>query len=84
MWHTELQIAIIEKDAEAIDSLISAMPTFKTQEEMESAASLIKEALKVVQTLKDETEKTLQKLRQHRDFLNSTQSQTHNRIDITS
>ncbi|HIP55193.1 MAG TPA: hypothetical protein EYH11_06945 [Sulfurimonas autotrophica] len=84
MWHTKLQIAIIEKNAEAIDSLISMMPTFATQEEVESAASLIKESLKVMQELKSEVGETLQKLRQHKDFLASTQRQTPNTLDITS
>lgn len=84
MWHTKLQIAIIEKNAQEIDLLVSTMPTFETQKEMESAASLIKESLKVIQELKNETGGTLQKLRQHKDFLASTQKQTPNTLDITS
>ncbi len=84
MWHTKLQIAIIEKNVQEIDMLVSQMPTFETQEQMESAASLIKEALKVLQQMKNETGETLQKLRQHKDFLASTQNQAPNTLDIIS
>lgn len=84
MWHTKLQIAIIEKNAQEIDLLVSTMPTFERQEEMESAALLIKESLKVMQELKNEVGDTLQKLRQHKDFLASAQKQTPNTLDITS
>ncbi|QOP42609.1 hypothetical protein FJR45_01005 [Sulfurimonas sediminis] len=84
MWHTKLQIAIIEKNAEEIDKLVSQMPKFETIEQMKSAASLIKEALKIVKQLKSETGKTLKKLRQHQEFLGTTSLMTHNKFDIIS
>jgi len=85
MWHTKLQIAIIEKNVQGIELLVSKMPVFETREQMDSAASLIKEALKVVQGLKKETGETLQKLRQHKDFLASTTNQSpKNKLDISS
>ena len=84
MWHTKLQIAIIEKNPELIDMLVSEMPDFETREEMESAAALIHEALKLLQQLKNETGETLQKLRKHKDFLNADSSSTLQKIDITS
>ncbi|MEN4045793.1 MULTISPECIES: hypothetical protein [Sulfurimonas] len=84
MWHTKLQIAIIEKNAQRIDILVSQMPKFETIEQMKSAALLIKEALKVVRQLKSETGETLKKLRQHQDFLGATAPMTNNKFDITS
>ncbi|UCN00496.1 hypothetical protein LCX93_00845 [Sulfurimonas sp. SWIR-19] len=84
MWHTKLQIAIIEKNAQRIDLLVSQMPKFETVEEMQVAAALIKEALKLLQQLKDETGETLKKLRQHQDFLGATAPMTNNKFDITS
>ena len=84
MWLTKLQIAIIEKNPEAIDKLITQMPDFQEVEEMKAAASLIKEALKVVHQLKDETGETLLKLKQHRAFLNSATADKTAKPDITS
>jgi len=85
MWLTKLQIAIIEKDTDAISHLVSEMPEFKNVDEMKSASALIKEALKLLHTLKDETGVALAKLKKHKDFLASTDiKQNIQRLDISS
>jgi hypothetical protein len=84
MWLTKLQIAIIEKNPEAISKLVSEMPNFESVEEMKSASSLIKEALKLLHTLKDETGAALVKLKKHKDFLAATETKKVQRLDITS
>ena len=84
MWLTELQIAIIEKNPQRISALIADMPTFKSVAEMQSASCLIKEALKLIHQLKDETGETLKKLQKHKDFLNSATANKTAKFDISS
>jgi hypothetical protein len=84
MWLTNLQIAIVEKNTKQIQKLVSEMPDFKNVDEMKSAASLVKEALKLLHTLKDETAQTIKKLKKHKDFLNSAQADKTAKFDITS
>jgi len=85
MWLKKLQIAIIEKDINSIEKLMSDMPDFKTIDDMKFAASLIKEGLKLLHSLKDETRIELQKLKKHKDFLDSMDNETHRvqRLDVT-
>jgi len=84
MWHTKLQIAIIEKNTEVIAQLVNEMPEFRDLEEMKRAAVLIKEALRLLHNLRDETAATMQQLKKHKDFLNSTQIDASAKFDITS
>jgi Arc/MetJ-type ribon-helix-helix transcriptional regulator len=83
MWIEKLQIAIIEKDTDGIDELVSNMPDFTTLDEVKSASSLIKEALKLLKELKKDTGDTLAKLKKHKVFLYVTQQQT-NKFDVVS
>jgi len=84
MWLTDMQIAIIEKNPQRIDALIADMPVFKSVTEMQSASSLIKEALKLMYELKSETGETLKKLQKHKDFLNSATANKAAKFDISS
>lgn len=84
MWLTELQIAIVEQNPQRIDELIATIPTFQSVEEMQSASSLIKEALNLMHHLKDETGQMLEKIQKHKDFLNSATADKTAKFDITS
>ena len=85
MWLTKLQIAIVEKNPEAISKLVADMPEFDNIDDMKRAASLIKEALKLLHKLKDETGLAMQQLKKHKDFLASTTTQKSvQRLDINS
>ena len=84
MWLTKLQIAIIEKNPELISILVAEMPKFEDVDDMKRAASLIKEALKLLHSLKNETGETLKKLQKHKDFLNSAQANQTAKFDVTS
>ena len=84
MWRTKLQIAIIEKNPQEISRLVSEMPEFESVDEMKAASALIKEALKLLHKLKDETGEALVKLKKHKDFLAATETKKVQRFDITS
>jgi hypothetical protein len=43
---------------------------------------LLREAMELIYTLKDETALTLKQLKKNIDFLKSTQTQTQNRLDV--
>lgn len=82
MWIQKLEIAIIERDADAIDALMDITPEFENPKDIESAMYLLREALEVVYTLKDETAYTIKQLKKNINFLASTQTQTQNRLDV--
>lgn len=82
MWIKRLQIAIIEKNAEAIDALMGETPEFENTRDIETAMYLLREALELIYTLKDETADTIKQLKKNINFLASTQEKTHSRLDV--
>jgi len=84
MWLNKLQLAIIDKDPKKINTLVEQMPQLESIDDMKKASVLIKEALKLLHTLKDETASSMKQLKKHQDFLKSTTQSKINRLDITS
>jgi hypothetical protein len=84
MWLNQLTIAIVEKDTDKIDELLINIPTFDNVDDMRSAQALLKECLVLLHTLKDETASSMKQLKKNIDYLNSTQTQTINKLDIKS
>ena len=81
MWLKELQIAIIEKNSNEIDRLIDSMPMYDRMEDMQAAASLLKEANKLMMTLKEETAESMSKIKKTKDFLEATRSKDSSLFD---
>jgi len=84
MWLKELQIAIIEKDTQKIDELVSVPLKFDRVEDANSAMYLLAEASKLLHELKDETKQTMTQLKKNIDFLNSTKERSLGNFDICS
>jgi len=82
MWLKKLQIAIIEKNTDAIEKLLDTAPEFDNMKDVESAMYLLREAAELVYTLKDETALVIKQLKKNIDFLKSTQPSTVNKLDI--
>jgi len=82
MWLNKLQIAIIEKNTDALDKLLDTMPSFENKKDMESAAYLLREALELLYTLKDATSSTMKQLKKNISFIQSTAPQQKNKFDI--
>lgn len=82
MWLKKLQIAVIEKNTDAIEALLDTAPEFDNIKDVESAMYLLREAAELVYTLKDETALTIKQLKKNIDFLKSTQPATKNKLDI--
>ena len=83
-WLNRLQIAIVEKNPQRIDELLADMPAFEDVDDMQSAASLVQEALRLLHALKHETGETLLKLQKHKDFLQSSTDLSESKFNITS
>lgn len=84
MWLKKLQIAIIEKDADALEGLLDSPFESNNIDEMQKAQFLLLEAIEMLQELKSDTKATMIQLKKNIDFLNSTHTQTHNKLDIRS
>ena len=84
MWINNLKIAIVEKNTDNIDKLLDSIPEFKDLKEAEPAMYLLKEALELLHTLKDETAESTMKIKKNLDFINSTQHTNANTLDIKS
>ncbi len=84
MWLKELQIAIIEKNTENLDKLLDANPKLETTKDIKKAMYLLKEAAKLLYTLKGDTAKTIKQLRKNIHFLDSTQAPSNISLDIKS
>ena len=82
MWLNDFKIALIRQETEKLDLLLSQMPHFSDLKEMEEASYLLKEALQLIGTLKNENKSSQQQLKKNIDFLKSTQSDTPPTLNI--
>lgn len=84
MWLNKLKIAIVEKNADALDKLMGELPQLKGKKEIEEVLYLLKEATSMMNTLKDETSSSIKQIKKNIDFLRSTDIPTSKRLDIRS
>jgi len=84
MWLNQLKVAVIQKDIKLLESLLSSVPTFESEEEVQNAFYLLKEASAVVESLKDETATSMTQVKKNIDFLKSTHSMGKGTLDISS
>lgn len=84
MWLKSLTIAIVEKDIDRLNDLMDDLPQLDNQADIESAVALIGEAKKLLEGLKNDTQKSLSQIQQHINFLKSTQAPTPFQLDINS
>ena len=84
MWLTKLEIAIVEKDTEALSKLIDKLPEFDNTDEMLKAMYLIREASILMHTLKDETSSQMKQIKKSLNFLSSAQAPRTSKLDLRS
>ena len=84
VWLNKFKIAIAAKDGDAIDKLLSEIPSFENIDEARNALFLVKEATVVIQNLQNETSLHLRHLKKHIEFLDSTQESGSSKLDIKS
>lgn len=73
MWLKQFKIALIEKNTKQLDNLMDELPTLKDPQEIQQALHLLQEATHLVETLKNQTNSSLQIMKRNIAFLNATQ-----------
>jgi hypothetical protein len=84
MWLKNFKLAILQKDAGKIASLLDEMPQFEKLDELEEAAWLTKEALNVMTGLQEADKEAMLQIQKNIKFLKSTQPQASAKLDIKS
>ena len=84
MWLTSLKIAIVEKNTDSLGKLLDELPELTDQEEIEQAVYLLREASKLLHTLKDETSASMKQIKKNLQFLRSTDIPTSIKFDTKS
>lgn len=84
MWLTKLKIAIVEKNADALNKLLGDIPQIEDAKELEEAIYLLKEATALINSLKDETEASMKLIKKNLDFLRSSDGVPSSNLDIKS
>lgn len=83
MWLTNFKIALIEKNTKKLSELMEEVPQLEKLEDIEQAIFLLKQATELVESLKNETALSMQKIKTHISFLQSTQTPKQTKLDIT-
>ncbi|NPA82574.1 MAG: hypothetical protein GXO31_08190 [Epsilonproteobacteria bacterium] len=68
-WLNSFKIALIEEDTEKLKELISDMPCFEKLEDMQTAFSLISEAISLITQKRDQIKKDMDRLNKAKSFL---------------
>ena len=84
MWLNKFKIALAQKDTDSIERLLDEVPNFEDIEDAKKASYLFEEALKLFNTLKDETTSSMKQIKRNIDFINVTSSKPSNTLDIKS
>lgn len=84
MWLNKLKIAIVERNTNALGGLLSNVPQLKSQKEMQEALCLLREAVALMNDLKDETSASMKQIKKNLDFLRSSDFSTSKKLDIRS
>ena len=82
MWLTNLKIAIVEKNPEAIKDLLDDIPTLSNAEDIETAIYLLREATELIYTLQGDTKVSMDKIKKNISFLRSTDVPSSKKLDI--
>ncbi len=68
-WLDDFKAAIIEKDFERIEQLLSQMPDFKSINELKTGVALINEAKKLLIAEQKVLRENMEKIKKSREFL---------------
>ena len=84
MWLDRLKVAIVQKDTDLLEDLLQELPELTSKEDLDSAVTLIAQAVEMVQILKDETARSMQQIKKTKEFLESTLRQKAHQLDTLS
>lgn len=87
MWTNKLKLAIIQKDTDSLIKLLDDVPKFDIADnpkEIEEVMYLLREAVVLLQTLKDETAVSMRQIKNNLSFLKSMQGDVVSKLDVMS
>ncbi|MDB2562506.1 hypothetical protein N9X61_02765 [Sulfurimonas sp.] len=84
MWINKFKIALIQKDADAIESLLEDVPSFSSKQEIQEVMYLIEQATEFLYVLQDEITLSKKKIKQNINFLGTTLSNSSSNFNIKS
>ncbi len=82
MWNNKFKVALITKNTKELDKLILEMPQFETLDEMQEAFYLMNHAKELLESLKDETALSMKKVKDTIRYLELTQTNNIQKLDI--
>ncbi|MFT7003531.1 MAG: hypothetical protein ACJAWW_000880 [Sulfurimonas sp.] len=82
MWLTKFKVAVLEQDIDALDKLFDNIPYFTDLDQIEEAVYLLKEAMDLVQSRKDQTAEIMSQIKKNINFLKSTHNSSSAKLDI--
>lgn len=84
MWLNRLKISIAEKNTDLLNELLEEFPEYTNIEDAKEAMHLLREALILLHTLKDEASENMAQIKRNISFIKSTQPQLNFKLDIKS
>ena len=84
MWINKFKIALVSKDTAQLKKLLDEIPKFSDKADAVEISCLLKEAVELFNTLKNETSSSMKQIKKNIDFLKSTHIQSSSKLDIKS
>ena len=84
MWINKFKAALIQKDTEAMNTLLDEVPSFSSKEDIKQAMYLMKEATTLLYTLQDEITLSKKQIKQNINFLGSSLNGSVSSFNIKS
>jgi hypothetical protein len=82
MWLSNFKKALILQEFSTVEHLVAQMPAFDSLEEMEQAAYLLQNAMKLLESERSNTLHSLTQLKSTIDFLKATENTPASTINL--
>ena len=82
MWLNQLKVAIVEKNTDKLNELMENLPQLESQEDLDSAICLLKEATSLLTSLRDDTKTSMIQIEKSIKFLKVTEAQYIPSLDV--
>ena len=84
MWIKNFKIALAQEDTKKLEELTLAIPKFDNIQDIKQVMYLLKGASELFTNLKYDTAENMKQIKTTKDFVNSTQAPSSNKLDIKS
>ena len=84
MWINKFKAALIQKDTDAINTLLDEVPSFSSKEDIKQAMFLMQEATQLLYTLQNKIILSKKQIKQNINFLGSILANSKSNFNIKS